>query len=193
MRPSPDSEFQRLTPKRWTPEEYDALCRAGILGEDTRLELLEGVIVEMTPPGPAHTGLTGRLTTLLAAAAQGRAVVHSQSPMALGEHRPQPDIAVVPLSEDSLTRLPTQALLVVEVADTSLSEDRLKASIYALAGIPEFWLVNVADRAVEVHTEPDVESGRYRTIHVRMERDSLTTPCLPGVRVAVSDLFAGLH
>jgi Uma2 family endonuclease len=184
----------RLPLKRWTPAEYDALVRSGVLDEDDGVELLEGVLVQMTPPGPVHTNLVARLTSALAVAAQGRALVSPQSPLACGDSRPQPDLAVLPLSEDRSDRLPRRALLVVEVADSSLARDRLKASIYAGAGVPEYWLVDAEARTVEVHTEPTRRGGaRYRAVRVLAEGDTLTSDALPRLKLAVSALFGRRH
>ncbi len=186
--------FLAFPARRWTPAEFDALVRSGILAEDERVELLEGAIVPMTPPGPAHINLVARLTSALAVAAQGRGLVSPQSPIDCGDSRPQPDLAVLPLSEDRGDRVPRKALLVVEVSDSSLSRDRLKASIYARAGIPEYWLVDVAARTVEVHTEPTSKrEPRYRTVHVLGEEDTLTTPALPKLKLPLATLFGRRH
>lgn len=189
------SAFLAFPGRRWTPEEYDALVRSGILAEDERVELLQGVLVPMTPPGPAHTNLIARLTMALAVAAQGKALLSPQSPLDCGDSRPQPDLAVLPLSEDREDRLPRKALLVVEVADSSLARDRLKSAIYARAGIPEYWLVDVAARTVEVHTEPTARrEARYRTVHLLGVEDSLTTPALPKLKLSLATLFGrGRH
>lgn len=194
MRSEREAALHRLPLKRWTPEEYEALIRADILGKDDRVELLEGAIVQMTPIGPAHTNLVARLNSVLSGAVQGEALVSPQSPLACGAHRPQPDLAVLPLSEDRDDRLPRKALLVVEVADSSLEHDRLKAAIYAAAGVPEYWLVDAAARTVEVHTEPVRRApARYRTVRVLGEGDTLTSAALPRLACAVSRLFGRRH
>ena len=186
--------FLAFPGRRWTPAEFDALVRSGILAEDERVELLEGVLVPMTPPGPVQTNLIARLTSALAVAAQGKALLSPQSPLDCGDSRPQPDLAVLPLSEDRGDRLPRKALLVVEVADSSLARDRLKAAIYARAGIPEYWLVDVAARTVEVHTEPTSRrTPRYRTVHLLGVEDTLTTPALPKLKLSLATLFGRRH
>lgn len=187
--------FLTFPGRRWTPEEYDALVRSGILAEEERVELLEGVLVPMTPPGPAHASLIIRMTSALAVAAHGKALVSPQNPLDCGDSRPQPDLAVLPLSEDRDDRLPRKALLVVEIADSSLARDRLKSAIYARAGIPESWLVDVAARTVEVHTEPTARrEARYRTVHLLGVEDTLTTPALPKLKLSIATLFGrGRH
>lgn len=186
--------FLAFPGRRWTPAEFDALVRSGILAEDERVELLEGVLVTMTPPGPAHTYLITLLTSALVKAAQDKALVSPQNPLDCGESRPQPDLAVLPLAEVRSDRLPRKALLVVEIADSSLARDRLKSAIYARAGIPEYWLVDVASRTIEVHTEPTSRRGaRYRTVRVLGEEDTLTTPALPKLKLSVAGLFGRSH
>jgi Uma2 family endonuclease len=187
--------FLAFPARRWTPEEFDTLVRSGILAEDERVELLEGVLVPMTPPGPAHTNLINQLNFALTMAVQGKALVSPQNPLDCGDSRPQPDLAVIPLSEARPDRLPRKALLVVEIADSSLARDRLKSAIYAKAGVPEYWLVDVAARTVEVHTEPTPRSGaRYRTVHLLGVEDTLTTPALPKLKLPLATLFGrGRH
>lgn len=137
------------------------------------LELVNGVIVEMTAIGPPHSGPVDRLTELLVSRLAGRARVRCQQPLALGElSEPEPDLAVV-VSGDYDDAHPTSALLVIEVSDSSLEYDRTdKASLYAAASIADYWIVNVRERRIEVHREP--KNGRYTRIE----------PFLPGTTVA---------
>lgn len=193
MRDPHIASLEDLPQKRWTPREYDALTHAGILGEDDRVELIEGAIVLMTPPGPAHVNLETRLGKLLQDAAPADAVVSHQNPLACGRSRPQPDLAVIAGPELREDRLPRSALLVVEVSDSSLPRDRLKARIYAAAGIPEMWIVDVAGRTVEVHRDPMPRSRRYRSMQLLVVGDILTSPRLPRLRLPVATLFARRH
>jgi Uma2 family endonuclease len=193
MRPTTTIEGVALPIRKLSPEEFEALVKAGILREEERIELLDGVLVPMSPIGSAHNAIVIRLTMLLTQAARGKALVSAQGALALGEHRPQPDLAVLPLGEDSLTRLPSRALLLVEVADTSLERDRAKAHLYARASIPELWIVDVQGRTVEVYTEPDAAAGRYQTVHFRGEGALVVTPALPELSLPVSSLFAERH
>jgi Uma2 family endonuclease len=184
---------EALTPRRWTARELELLGKLGILGEEERVELLGGMIVPMTPPGSFHVDLVSRLNHALVKAAGEDVWVSPQNPLACGEDRPQPDLAVVPRERLHREALPDFALLVVEVSDSSLRRDRLKAGVYARAGIPQLWLVDVQARAVEVHTEPDAEVGRYRSLRVLRGQDALTSPALPQLRLAVDDVFGSSH
>jgi Uma2 family endonuclease len=188
-----DAPRTELPRRKWTPEEFDALTRAGVLPEDERLELLDGELVPMTPPGAEHTNLTNLLTTLLARVLPDRVQIGSQSPIACGRARPQPDIALIPESAIRPGRFPSKALLVVEVADTSLAVDRLKAAVYAKGGVPELWIVDVKGERVEVHVHPNKRTGTYRTVHVLVPGDVLRTPALPRLKLPVARLFRPTH
>jgi Uma2 family endonuclease len=132
-----------------TVERYLGLVEAGVLSEDDRVELLEGVVVATTPSNPPHAAGVARADEALRPAIGKRAHIRPQLSLVLGRSVPEPDLAVVPGSVGDYDRAhPTTALLVIEVADASLKQDRLsKAAIYAAAGIPEYWIVNLATRS----------------------------------------------
>src|SRR5262245_47654650 len=143
---------QETITKRWRRSEYERLVDLGVfVGE--RLELLDGVLVVREPQGSAHAAITSKVGQVLATAFGDGWHTRMHSPLALGEHsEPEPDVAVVAgAPEDYLPAHPSTAALVVEVADASLRPDRrFKAALYARAGLPEYWIVNLPDRVVEV-------------------------------------------
>jgi Uma2 family endonuclease len=146
---------------RFTVEEYKKMGEAGIFSEDDRVELIEGEVVEMAAVGARHVECVMRLNRILSRWAfetgDDNVFVSVQNPMTLGEFgEPQPDFAVVRRGEGrSGTPVPEEILLVVEVADTSLAYDRdVKLPLYAGAGIPEAWVVNLNADEIEVHSEP---------------------------------------
>jgi Uma2 family endonuclease len=178
------------TPRRLSVEEYHRMIEAGILGEDERVELLEGVIVAMTPQQPPHARRIEWLAHFLARRLGDHFRVRSQLPLSLGESsEPEPDVAVVRAGSGSEERHPATALLVIEVADTSLRKDRAKASLYARAGVPEYWIVNVKDRVVEVFLEPEPEAGRYGRARTFTVAETLACETLPEVAFPVAELF----
>jgi Uma2 family endonuclease len=185
--------YLEVGPRRlFTVEEYHRILEAGILGDDERVELLEGVIVVMTPQNPPHASAIQRLNKWLARQLDDSFALLPQLPVTLGSHsEPVPDLAVVKAQEITRESLPKTALLVIEVADTSLRKDRgFKAALYARFGIPEYWIVNVQEATVEVHRDPDPGRGRYRTL-LTMGKDATLVPVtVPGVTIALSELFA---
>jgi Uma2 family endonuclease len=173
-------------------EEYFDLVRHGVVAPDDRVELLEGVIVTMSPQSPRHASAMRRVARALRDALGASAVISVQSPLVAG-HRsvPEPDVAVLPGTDADYDQShPREALLVVEVADSSLVQDRLtKASIYAAAGIPEYWIVNLRDDVVEVFRSPDVAAGAYGSSSTVRRGECLEIAGRRGSVVAVGDLL----
>jgi Uma2 family endonuclease len=156
--------------RRFTLEEYHRLGETGILGEDERVELVEGEIVEMTPIGWAHASVVARIAGLFWTHFGQRAIVWVQNPLMLPQQVSefQPDIALLRPRLDFYRGKavePDDALLVVEVMDSSAAYDRrVKLPIYARGGVPEVWLVDVNDNTVEMHREPRAQSYRDRRL-----------------------------
>lgn len=188
-RPAPTDP---AVPARWTTEQFLRLVDKGVLGPDDQVELLEGVIVAMAPSNVAHDGAVGLVSQALFRAVGDRAVVRVQLSFVAGPHSlPEPDVTVVPgTARDYERRRPAGALLVVEVSDTSLKQDRLtKAAIYAAARVPEYWIVNLRDDCVEIRRTPEARARRYRDVVVARRGETIDLAELPGVGVAVDDLL----
>lgn len=149
--------------------EYDQLVASGAF-EGERVELLDGQVTQMPPPhGPEHDGTIHVLNKWLLAHLGARADVRVQSAFAATDDaEPEPDLAVVPPG-DYRDAHPSTALLIVEVAVSSGAYDRQKASIYARAGVPEYWIVDVPRGVVEVHRDPAGGGYETRTTHRRPE------------------------
>src|SRR5262245_61330386 len=181
-----------VAPARWTAERYLRLVDEGVLGPDDRVELLEGVIVSMAPQNVPHAAGVTRATHVLTLAVAARAVVRPQLSFIAGKYSvPEPDIAVIAGGLDACDKAhPRDALLLVEVADSSLKQDRLtKAPMYAAANLPEYWIVNLRDGCIEVRRDPEPRSRRYRNVAVRRRGESIEPAALPGVHIAVADLL----
>ena len=190
MTMSPLDHLADLAPERVRPlkrTEYETMVVAGLF-EDERVELLEGVIVEMSPQSPSHAAAIQRLDRVLQRLIGDRASIRVQMPFAAGDlSLPEPDVAVVPPG-DYETAHPAQALLVIEVADSSLRKDRrLKVEIYARAGVPEYWVVGLFDGLVEVHTEPT--AGAYRRVTPAGRGDRIRPGAFPDIEIAVDDIL----
>ena len=183
--------------RRWTRDEFQRLADVGLLAPDEHVELIEGEIVEVPPQRSRHAvGIRLAERTLRAVFGAGFDVL-IQMPLALGPHsQPEPDLAVVVGNpRDYNEAHPTTAVLVVEVSDTTLSYDReTKGSLYAAAGIPEFWILNLVDRQLEMHREPSALPGArfgfgYRTRVLALAGESVDAPAGATGRVAVDDLL----
>lgn len=169
--------------------EYDRLVDLGVF-EGEKVELLRGFLVRMSPRGVAHASTIQSLThtLILSLGASGRAAIRVQLPLALADDsEPEPDIAIVPPG-DYRDRHPSRALVVIEVADSSLAIDRgEKAELYASAGIPEYWLIDVGRRLIEVHT--DVVDGVYTRIVPYSRGDALSPRAFPEVVLRVDAIL----
>lgn len=177
---------------RYTVADYFDLVRRGILAEDDRVELLDGVIVAEPPMDPPHATGIGRATRAVGRAVGDRAAVRVQMPLIANPFSaPEPDVAVVPgVLDDYEHEHPSVALLVIEVSASALQQDRLsKSRIYAGAGVPELWIVNLRDVCVEVFRAPDVAQRVYTERGLARRGDALRMVALPGAVIAAGDLL----
>lgn len=178
---------------RYTRDEYHRMAEAGIFGEDDRVELIEGEIIDMAPTGSQHAGTVVYLNTALQTALHGHALVSVQNPITLDQHsEPQPDLILLRPRKDFYRAShpqPGDLLLVIEVADSSLAYDRdVKLPLYARFGIPEAWLVDLEQRRLERYTEP-----RHDGYHAHETLRALADVPLPapaGHSVDLRALFA---
>lgn len=175
---------------RYSVAQYIDLVRQGVLQPDDRVELLEGVIVVMSPKNPWHDTAVHLVFDALRRLTGDRAAVRCQAALVLSGSVPEPDVAVVPGTiADYVDRHPSAALLVVECSDSSLLQDRLsKSRMYAAAGIAEYWIVSRRDDAVEVFRDPDVATAVYRTRRLA-GRGERIMPVACAEEVAVDDLL----
>ena len=175
----------------WTVEEYHRMGEVGLLDADTRVELIEGEIVEMAPIGDAHAATSNRLNRLLVLAVGERGIVAVGNPVRLSQRsEPQPDFSVLRPRADYQTKGPRteDVMLAVEVSDTTLRRDRrVKLALYARAGIPEFWIVNLEVREVEIYRSPGGDS--YASVERKGPGDVVTMEALPGVTIAISQIL----
>ncbi len=165
--------------RRFTVDDLRRMLEAGILAEDEPVQLIEGRLVVMTPQGPEHSYVTTSVAQRLRTAYGCEALVREEKPIVTGsDSQLEPDVAVVRGSlEDYASHHPTaaEAILVVEVALTSHAQDRVKVELYARGGVEACWLVDVPQRRVEVHAEPQPD-GRYRLIQLLAGGDLLAVP-----------------
>jgi Uma2 family endonuclease len=181
---------------RWTKDEYRRMYEIGWF-LDVKVELIDGEVWEMPAPGHLHCASTDRTTEAL------RTIfpppghwIRMQMALDFGlRSEPQPDVAVVLGPRDHYADHPTTALLVVEVGDSTLQNDRtVKASLYARNGIEEYWIINIVDRRVEVYRSPRPDPAAplghtYGQVAVLLPGDHVSPLAAPGARIAVDDLL----
>ena len=157
------------TQHRFTVKDYYRMAETGVLPPDARVELLDGRIIDMSPIGPFHGGVTKYLNQHFSAAANGRWITQVQDPVHLDDHsEPEPDLALLKPVADFYRRRhpqPEDVLLLVEVSDSTLEldqEDKIPA--YGRAGIAEVWIVNLNELTVEIYREPNFTGFSSKTV-----------------------------
>jgi Uma2 family endonuclease len=182
--------------KRWTRVEYERLIDLGVFGPQDRLELLGGQLVVAEPQGTDHYSAILRATRVLQVAFGAGWLVRPQGPVALDdESEPEPDVAVVSGDiDDYRLAHPARPVLAIEVAVSSLALDRShKASLYARAGVADYWIINLVDRVLEVHRDPapDLEAPygwAYASIEILSGGAAIAPLAAPASPIAVTAL-----
>lgn len=173
-------------------QEYHRMAEVGLLSEDSRVELIEGEIVEMSPIGSTHGGTVNRASACLNRKLGDAVIVSVQNPVRLNDFsEPQPDLALLKPRQDFYSKSHPNAenvLVVIEVSDSSLNYDRnVKLPLYARAGIPEAWLMVLTKEIIEVHSHP--KNGKYQKVQRLKRGKTLTSPALAGFSCRVEDLL----
>jgi Uma2 family endonuclease len=176
---------ERLRPLKRS--EYDRLVELGCF-DDEKIELLNGMLVPVSPQGAEHSHAVRTLTTLFVRGVGDRALVQCQLPLgASDDSEPEPDITVV-ASGDYSREHPTRALFIAEVSNSSLRKDRqLKAALYARAGVPEYWIDNIVEQVVEIQRVP--ESGEYKSVTTHGTGQVIHPEAFADLKIAVASLF----
>lgn len=187
----------RMRTRRWTRLEYEKLIDLGIFAPGEPVELIGGELVVAEPQGAAHYTAVWKTAKALERAFGPGFMVRTQAPIGLDdESEPEPDVAVVPgVAEDYRSRHPSHPVLTVEVAESSLAVDReRKGGLYARAGLPEYWVLNLMNQVLEVYrapaTDPSAPFGwRYAGRDVFDAEAHVSPLAAPAARVAVGELL----
>jgi Uma2 family endonuclease len=188
-----DTMALTLRRRRFTLDEYHRMGEAGILGEDDRVELIEGEIIEMSPIGSRHAATVARIHHVFSTRLGNRAVVWSQNPLLLARHQsePQPDVMLLAARSDFYAAglpEPPDVKLLVEVADSSLLYDRrTKLPLYARAGVGEVWLVDLEAGRIEIHRGH--AGARYRNVTLPRAGESFAPGAFPDLSITLGDLL----
>jgi Uma2 family endonuclease len=180
------------TKHRFNVQEYYRMAETGVLKPDARVELLNGEIIDMSPIGPFHGGVVGRLDRLFNKLSKDRWLVFSQHPVRLDDHsEPQPDLLLLKPNADEYMNQHARAndiFLLIEVSDTTLDFDQdQKLPAYGRVGISEVWIVNLADLTIEVYREPHFSGYASKT--VLRAGDKATPQTFPDVALDVAALL----
>ncbi|HEV2057313.1 MAG TPA: Uma2 family endonuclease [Methylomirabilota bacterium] len=183
--------------RRWTRVEYDRLIEKGMFQPGERLELLAGNLVVREPQGDPHTLAVELVNEALRTAFGPEWRVRVQLPIALDEEsEPEPDVSVAPgRARDRREAKPSRLALVVEIAESSLALDREhKGGLYARARVPEYWIVNLAGRVLEVYRDPRPDASAsygwaYRSVQSLRAGEHVSPRAAPTARVPVADLL----
>ncbi|MGH7390045.1 MAG: Uma2 family endonuclease [Candidatus Rokuibacteriota bacterium] len=183
--------------RRWKRVEYERLIESGFFQPGDAVELVGGAFIVAEPQGSRHFAGIQAAEEALRTAFGPDWQVRGQGPLALDdESLPEPDVAVVPGSyRDYVVEHPARPVLIVEVSESSLSLDREhKGSLYARAGVADYWIVNLVDQVVEVYREPAPDPAapygvRYRSIEMLGRETSVSPLASPRARIRVADLL----
>lgn len=188
--PGPDAEPPRRF--RFTVDQYYRLAEVGFLNEDSRVELIEGDIVEMCPIGRRHSSVSKRLNVGFTRRIGDRAIPSVQDPLRLDDlTEPQPDFMLLRPRDDFYASGhpgPADVLLLVEVMDSSASYDRgTKLGLYARFGVAEVWLVDINGDRVEVYRA--LNGGTYTEISIRSRGQKVAPAALPDAELEVDAIL----
>ncbi len=183
-----------VKPHAITLDEYERMREADVFEPEARVELIRGGIVDMSPIGPKHQASVIRLIRLLIEQLGRHALVSPQGNdirLVGSNSRPQPDVTVLKWRDDAYeNESPTSedVILLIEVSESSLKYDRgSKLQLYAEAGIAEYWIVNLADKVIEIYTDPD--EGKYNSLKKVRRGGTLTLPGGLDASIAAADIL----
>lgn len=188
------------TAKRFTIDEYHRLIDLGFLTEDDRVELIRGEIMQMAAKGTPHTVCCSNLIGELAGLLASRATLRCQDPIILPSNsEPEPDFVIAKKRSDNyLSAHPNASdiLLVIEIADSTLKYDQeVKSSLYAEAGIPDYWIFNLVKNHLETYSEPyqELQGGfGYSVQRIVLPNKVVALPCFPDLSLDLSKVFPGI-
>ena len=183
--------------RRWTRAEYGRLIEMGMFQPGERLELLAGNLVVREPQGDPHTLAVELVNEALRTAFGREWRVRVQLPIALDqESEPEPDISVAPgRARDRREAKPSRIALIVEIAGSSLALDReYKGGLYAKARVPDYWIVNLVDRVLEIYRDPMPDASAsygwsYRSVQSLSAGEHVSPLAAPVARIPAADLL----
>lgn len=184
---------EAVRPYRFSVEDFHRLAEADFFPEDTRVELIEGELMMMSPIGKRHAAAVNRATAAFRTLDPSVAILSVQNPLLLPDtnSEPVPDVMLLKPREDfyeSIQPQPADVLLLIEVSDKTLNYDRrVKLPLYARHNIPETWIANLVQNVIEIYTDP--KNGIYTIKRIAQRGEQISPKCLPGFVVNVDAIL----
>lgn len=180
------------TMKRFRAEDFRKMTEVGILPEESGWEVIDGYLIDKMSIGSKHAGIVNKLNRILIFLLGSETVVAIQNPVHLDEYNePEPDIALLKPREDFYTNShPTapDVLLLVEVSDSTVEYDReIKKTLYAAAGIVEYWLINLQNNTVEVYSQP--KDGNYRLARILESGETIEAVAVANLKLPIDEIL----
>lgn len=181
-----------IVPKRFTVEEFRKMTEVGILPEESGWEIIDGYLIDKMSIGSNHAGTVNLLTQKLIIMLAGKAVVAVQNPIRIDDYNaPEPDISLLRPREDFYRKslpAPQDALLLIEVSDSTVEYDRdIKKTLYAEAGIAEFWLINLKENTVERYSSP--KNGSYRLAEILESGETIKAGTIENLELKIDEIL----
>ena len=185
-------KVSRIVPKRFRAEDFRKMTEVGILPEESGWEIIDGYLIDKISIGSKHAGTVNRLNQTLVFLLGRKAVVAVQNPIHIDDYNePEPDIALLKLRKDFYTEsfpAPQDILLLIEVSDLTIKYDRdIKKTLYAEAGIAEFWLVNLKENTVERFSSP--KNGNYRLAEILESGETIKAGTIENLELKIEEIL----
>ncbi len=181
-----------VTRKRFRVEEFHKMTELGILPEESGWEIVDGYLIDKMSIGSKHASTVKRLNRILTKLVKDNAIVSVQDPIRLDDYNePEPDIALLKPREDFYSKnhpLPQEILLLIEVSDSTIEYDRkIKKTLYAKAGITEFWIINLQDDTLEFYSQP--KNGNYRLARILESGETLKLNSIENLTLTINEIL----
>ena len=185
-------KVSRVVPKRFRVADFRRMTEAGIMPEDNSWEIIDGYLIEKMGTGSKHASTVKRLNKKLTILFNDEFVVSVQDPIHLDDfNEPLPDIAVLKAGADFYAEkhpIPEDVLLLIKVSDSTVEYDRkYKKTLYAEAGIVEFWIVNLTDETVECYSQP--KNGNYRLARILEKGERVESSAVENLKMSVEEIL----
>ena len=185
-------KVSRIVPKRFRVEDFRRMTEAGILPEESGWEIVDGYLIDKMSIGSKHASTVKKLNRILTNLVKDNAIVSVQDPIHINDYNePEPDIALLRPRDDFYAKshpLPDEVLLLIEVSDSTIEYDReIKKTLYAKAGIAEFWIVNLKDNTLEVYSQP--KNDNYRLARILEPGEDLRSESIENLTLAIDEIL----